>query len=128
MPTVQVRYANFKITVIGEVARPATYTVPNERISIIDVLGYAGDLTIYGKRENVLLIRDTIGGKQFIRLNLNSSDIFKSPYFYLRQNDVVYIEPNEAKIATTDAARTRTLAVVGTVLSLLIVITSRLIK
>ncbi len=127
-PTVQVRFANFKITVIGEVARPATYLVPNEKITIMDALGLAGDLTIFGKRENVLLIRDSIGAKKFVRLNLNSSSIVHSSYFFLRQNDVVYVEPNKAKIVSTDASRTRTLAIFGSVLSLLIVIVSRLIK
>lgn len=127
-PNVQVRFANFKITVIGEVMKPATYTVPNERVSVLDAIGFAGDLSIYGKRENILLIRDSVGAKQFVRLNLNSSELFKSPYFYLRQNDVIYVEPNEAKIATTDAARTRTLAVMGSVISLLIVIAARLLR
>ncbi len=127
-PTVQVRFANFKITVIGEVVRPATYTIPNERVSVVDAIGYAGDLTIYGKRENILLIRDSLGSKQFVRLNLNSTDIFKSPYFYLRQNDVIYVEPNDAKIATTDAARTRTYAILGSALSVLIIVASRILK
>src|SRR5690606_28362694 len=87
-PTVQVRFANFKITVIGEVAKPATYTMPNEKVTLLDAIGLAGDLTIYGKRENVMLIRDNADGeKEFIRFNLNSYDTFKSPYFYLQQND-----------------------------------------
>lgn len=124
-PTVQVRFANYKITVIGEVARPATYTVPNEKVTLLDALGLAGDLTIYGKRENVLLVRDTNGKKEFVRFNLNSVDIFKSPYFYLKQNDVIYVEPGKAKIAANNAARTQTLALVGTILSVLIVAITR---
>src|SRR5690606_10946693 len=120
--TVQVRFANLKVTLIGEVARPATDTVPNEKLSILDALGLAGDLTIYGKRENVLLIRETDEGeREFVRFNLNSSDIFQSPYFYLRQNDVIYVEPNGSKIASTDAARNRTFAILGSALSVLIV-------
>src|SRR5690606_544090 len=79
-PTVQVRFANFKITVLGEVNRPATYTVPNEKVTVLDALGLAGDLTIYGKRENVLLVRDQEGQKELVRLNLNESDVFSSPY------------------------------------------------
>lgn len=127
-PSVQVRFVNFKVTVIGEVVRPATYTVPNEKVTILDALGLAGDLTIYGKRENVLLIRDSGGKeKELVRFNLNSSDLFQSPYYYLRQNDVIYVEPNKAKIATTDASRTRTYAILGSVLSVLIVVASRLL-
>ena len=125
-PSVQVRFANFKVTVIGEVAKPATYTVVNEKVSLLDALGYAGDLTIYGKRENLLLIRDNNGQKEFVRLNLNSSEIFKSPYFYLKQNDVIYIEPNKAKAATTDASRTRMFTILASVISVAIVIISRI--
>lgn len=124
-PVVQVRFANYKITVIGEVARPASYVVPNEKISIVDAIGLAGDLTIYGKRENVLLIREAENKKEFVRFNLNSSEIFKSPYFYLKQNDVIYVEPGKGKIASNNAARTQTLAIVGSVLSVLIIALSR---
>lgn len=124
-PNVQVRFANFKVTVIGEVAKPATYTVPNEKVSLIDALGLAGDLTIYGKRENVLLVRENNGKKEFVRFNLNSSDIFKSPYFYLTQNDVIYVEPGKGKVAANNAARTQTIAIIGSLLSVLIVAISR---
>lgn len=126
-PTVQVRFANFKITIIGEVARPATYTVPNEKVTLLDAIGLAGDLTIYGKRENVMLIRDNANGeKEFIRFNLNSYDTFKSPYFYLQQNDVIYVEPGKGKVAANNAARTQTFTIIGTVLSVLIVALTRL--
>ncbi|PRY55284.1 polysaccharide export outer membrane protein [Arcticibacter pallidicorallinus] len=125
-PNVQVRFANYKITIIGEVSRPATYTLPNEKVTLLDAIGLAGDLTIYGRRENVLLIRDNNGTKEFTRFNLNSTDIFKSPYFFLRQNDVIYVEPGKAKVAANNAARTQTLAIVGSILSVLIVALSRL--
>lgn len=124
-PTVQVRYANYKVTVIGEVAKPATYIVSNEKVTLLDALGLAGDLTIYGKRENVLLVRDNNGRKEFVRFNLNSSDVFKSPYFYLMQNDVVYVEPGKGKVAANNAARTQTIAIIGSLLSVLIVALSR---
>jgi len=126
-PSVQVRFANFKITLIGEVARPATYTVPNEKISLLDALGLAGDLTIFGRRENVLLVRENNGTKEFVRFNLNSSNLFKSPYFYLKQNDVIYVEPTKGKAASTDAARTRTITLVASFISVLIVAFSRLL-
>lgn len=124
-PTVQVRFANYKITVIGEVARPATYTVPNEKVTLLDAIGLAGDLTIYGKRENVLLIRDSGAQKEFVRFDLNSSETFKSPYFYLKQNDVIYVEPGKGKVAANNAARTQTLAIIGSLLSVIIVALSR---
>ncbi len=116
-PTVQVRLANFKITVIGEVARPATYTVPNEKVTLLDALGMAGDLTVFGKRENVLLIREHDGQKEFVRLNLTDYDTFSSPYFYLRQNDIIYVEPGQGRLAslnnTTRQAVTITLSVIS---------------
>lgn len=124
-PVVNVRFANFNITVLGEVARPATYTVPNEKISVLEALGLAGDLTIYGKRENVLIIREEEGTKKFVRFNLNSSDIIRSPYFYLRQGDVVYVEPNKSKVTSTDATTTRTITIVASALSVLIVLLSK---
>ena len=125
-PNVQVRYANFKVTILGEVTRPAAYTMPNEKISVLDALGLAGDLTIYGKRENVLLIRENNGKKEFARLNLNSTELFKSPYYYLRQNDVLYVEPNKGKAASLNQARTQSIAIIGTALTVLIALISRL--
>lgn len=124
-PVVTVRFANFKITVLGEVARPSTYVMPSEKVTLLDAIGIAGDLTIYGKRENVMLIRDNNGKKEFVRFNLNNSNIFTSPYFYLRQGDVVYVEPNKAKVATTDMAQVRRLSILATALSLMIVIATR---
>ena len=126
-PNVQVRFANFRVTVLGEVSRPATYTIPNEQVSVLDVLGLAGDLTIYGMRENVMVIRNNNGTKEFGRLNLNSSEIFNNPYFYLKQNDVVYIEPNRSKIAATDASRTRLITIGTSMLSAIIVLLIRVL-
>lgn len=126
-PNVQIRFANFKVTVLGEVARPASYVIPNEKVSVLDALGLAGDLTIYGRRENVTLIRENGGKKEFARLNLNSKEIFNSPYYYLKQNDVLYVEPNKGKAATLNQARTQTIAITGTVLTVLVTIISRLL-
>ncbi len=126
-PNVQVRFANFRVTVLGEVNRPATYTIPNEQVSVLDVLGLAGDLTIYGMRENVMVIRNNNGTKEFGRLNLNSSEIFNNPYFYLKQNDLVYIEPNRSKIAATDASRTRLITIGTSMLSAIIVLLIRVL-
>ena len=126
-PSVQVRFANFKVTVLGEVARPATYTVPNEKVTVLDALGLAGDLTIFGRRENVLLVRDNNGKKEMAYLNLNSIELFNSPYFFLKQNDVLYIEPNKGKAASLNTARMQTIGLVGTALSVLIVLFSRVL-
>ncbi len=93
-PIVNIHFANFQVTVLGEVARPGRFTVANERITILDALGLAGDMTPYGKRENILVARESNGKMQFERLNINNASIFSSPFFYLQQNDVVYVEPN----------------------------------
>lgn len=125
--TIHVQFANFKITVLGEVNKPSSYIIPNERFTIIDAIGMAGDLTIYGNRENVLLVRDSNGLKTFVRFNLNSKESFQSPYFYLKQNDVIYIQPTKAKVAQTNIARTQTITIVLSVVSLLVVIFSRVL-
>jgi polysaccharide export outer membrane protein len=85
----------------------------------------AGDLTIYGKRENVLLIREENGQRKFIRLNLNSSNIFESSYYYLKQNDIIYVEPNKQKIASTDAIKLRNISLITAAFTLLIVLLTR---
>ena len=126
-PIVNVRLVNYRITVLGEVARPASYTFPGERITVIEALGMAGDLTIYGKRENVLLVREENGHRKFIRLNLNSSNLFQSPYFYLKQNDALYIEPNNTKIASLDNGFYRKATLIVSVLSLLVLIKYRIL-
>jgi polysaccharide export outer membrane protein len=125
-PNVQVRFANFKVTILGEVARPASYVIPNEKVSVLDALGLAGDLTIFGKRENVILIRDNNGKKEFGRLDLNSKELFNSPYYYLKQNDVLYIEPNKGRAASLNQARTQTYTLIGSFLSVLVVALTRL--
>jgi polysaccharide export outer membrane protein len=102
-PVVDVRFSNFKITVIGEVNRPASYVMPNEQITLLDAIGYAGDLTIYGKRENILLIRKDPNGRNLsVKLDLTKKATLSSPYFYLKQNDVIYVEPNKTKVLNND--------------------------
>jgi polysaccharide export outer membrane protein len=125
-PVVNVRFANFSITIIGEVKQPATYVIPSERVSIIDAIGLAGDLTIFGRRENVLLIRDSSGQKQYIRFDLTSAKTISSPYFYLRQGDLVYVEPNKQKSTSTDYMRTRNIALAASAISLLFIVFSKL--
>ncbi|MBT2562740.1 polysaccharide biosynthesis/export family protein [Pedobacter sp. ISL-64] len=119
-PNVQLRFANFKVSVLGEVNAPSAYTLPNEKVSILDALSLAGDLTIYGKRDNVLIVRDNNGKKEFARLNLNSSDIFNSPFYYLKQNDVVYVEPNKRKVSASNSAQIQTIGVLASVVSVIV--------
>lgn len=97
-PIVNIRLVNFTVTVLGEVNAPGTFTVEDERISLTEALGLAGDLTIHGKRENVFLIRESGSKKQYTKIDLTSVNALNSPAYYLQQNDVLYIEPNKAKV------------------------------
>lgn len=94
---VTIQFMNYRITVLGEVAKPGQYSINNERVTILDALGLAGDMTVFGVRKNVLITRENNGKLEFARLNLNTDEIFMSPYFYLQQNDVLYVEPNNVK-------------------------------
>lgn len=96
-PLVTVRIVNLKISVLGEVNSPGTKVYGEEQMTILDAIGLAGDLTLYGERSNVLVIRDNNGRKEYQRVDLTSSNLFSSPYYYLQQNDVVYVEPNKAR-------------------------------
>ncbi|AEW87305.1 sugar transporter [Flavobacterium columnare] len=96
-PIVNIRIMNFKVSVIGEVVKPGSFNVISERITLPEALSLAGDLTIYGKRENLLLIRENEGKKTYHRIDLTKSDFMNSPYYYLKQNDLIYIEPNRAR-------------------------------
>lgn len=127
-PVVNVRFANFKVTVLGEVRQPATFTLPNEKPTVLDALGLAGDITDYGKRNNVMLLRDANGKKEITRLNLDSTKVINSPYFYLKPNDVLYVEPSESRVASTNAFRTRDIAVLSSGISLLVVVVARLLR
>ena len=97
-PIVLVRLLNFKVTLLGELNRPGTYYVANERITLLEALGLAGDISIWGKRENVLIVREINGVTNKIRVDLTSDNLFDSEAYYLQQNDVIYIEPNKTKI------------------------------
>ena len=109
-PIVTVRMINYKISVIGEVAHPGMFTVANEKISILEALAQAGDLTIYGVRDRVKLIREDATGKKEIHvLNLNDANIINSPYYYLQQNDIVYVEPNKVKSQNSNVGSMTTL-------------------
>ncbi|OXG08342.1 polysaccharide export outer membrane protein [Flavobacterium araucananum] len=97
-PIVNIRITNFKVSVQGEVNLPGTYPVNSERVTLIEALSMAKDLTIYGKRDNILVIRENNGKKSYNRIDLTKSDFINSPFYYLAQNDVVYVEPNKTKV------------------------------
>jgi len=96
-PIVNASFENYKVTVLGEVRSPGTYTIPSERTTILQALGMAGDLSLGGKRDNVLLIREVNGKYEHVKINLRKSDILSSPYFYLCQNDVIYVAPTSSR-------------------------------
>lgn len=125
-PIVNIRHVNFEVTVIGEVGKPSVISVPNESISLLKAIGLAGDITIYGRKDNVLLIREANGVKQVKYINLNSNDFLQSPYYYLQPNDVVYVEANKNKVASVGRG-TRLLPVFLSGLSVVILLVDRVI-
>jgi polysaccharide biosynthesis/export protein len=104
-PNVEIRFLNYEISVLGEVARPMVINVPSEKISLLKALSIAGDITPYGKRDNVMLIRESEGKKVVTRINLGSSTFLQSPFYYLQPNDVVYVETTQNRAASIDKTR-----------------------
>lgn len=125
-PIVIIRLLNFKVTVLGEVKNPAVLNVPNEKISLLEAIGLAGDLTIYAKRENVLVIREENGQKIIKRLNLNSNELLSSPYYYLKSDDVVYVEPNKTRVVSANS-NGQWVPVALSALSLVVIVVDRLL-
>jgi polysaccharide export outer membrane protein len=126
-PVVDLRLSNFKITVIGEVNKPATFIINDEQVNVLEALGLAGDMTVYGRRENVLIIRNEDGNKTMTRLNLNKLESMKSPYFNLKQNDIVYIEPDRSK-AVEYSQNTRLMPLIIASISAVAVLAAVLLK
>lgn len=125
-PIVTVELVNFRVNVMGEVNSPGPKLVNRERYSVLDAIAAAGDLTVYGERSNVLLIREEDGKRNYHRLNLNSKDLLESPYFYLQQNDVIYVEPNSVRQANarSDQERQFRLSMTSVIVSAVSVIAS----
>lgn len=120
-------FANHNISILGEISKPGIYPVLSDKVGLFDAIAAAGDITVYGKKENVLLIRDSSDGqKHIIRLNLNSKNILTSPYYYLKENDILYIEPSKAKLASTDAYKAQNLRIITLALTVAIIVISRL--
>lgn len=124
--SVNVQIVNFRVTVLGEVAQPGVMMIKNDRLSLLDALGGVGDLTIAANRKNILVIRDNEGQKEFGRVDLTDPAVFASPYFYLKQNDVVYVEPNKYKQrnARYSVGERYTISIFSSILSAVSVITT----
>lgn len=125
-PFVLVQFMNFKVVVLGEVKNPGQIQVQTERLSVLDAIGAAGDLTIYGERKNVLLIREEDGKRIFHHFDLTDKALFESPYFYLKQNDVVYVMPNKAQRNNSNYNQLASyrISVAGTIVSAVSVLAS----
>lgn len=109
-PIVTVRMVNYKISVLGEVMRPGTFTISNEKVNLLEALAMAGDMTVWGVRDNVKLIREGVDGRQeIVTLDLNKAETILSPYYWLQQNDIVYVTPNKAKARNSDIGNSTSL-------------------
>lgn len=100
-PIINIRILNYKVSILGEVKGPGQYTIGSERLTLLELISNAGDLTFYGKRDNILIIRDYMGTKTYNRVDITKADFVNSPFYYLDQNDVVYVEPRRAKFDST---------------------------
>ncbi|MBC7915847.1 MAG: polysaccharide biosynthesis/export family protein [Pyrinomonadaceae bacterium] len=126
-PVVSVRHLNHRVTVLGEVARPGVVNVPSEKISLLEALGAAGDVTVFGRKDNIMIIREENGSKVIKRLNLNSNELLTSPYYYLKSNDIVYVEANKAKVGNSSRSA-QLLPIILSGLSFAAIIIDRLVK
>ena len=127
-PIVTVQFLNFKISVMGEVGRPGSFTISGDRITLLEALSMAGDLTIYGRRDRVGVIRENNGKRTILFHDLRSADIFNSPCYYLQQNDIVYVEPNKAKSGQSSINQNNSIGVWVSVISLLTTIAGLIFK
>lgn len=127
-PIVTVQFLNFKVSVMGEVSRPGSFTISGDRITLLEALSMAGDLTIYGKRDRVAVIRENNGKRTILFHDLRSADLFNSPCYYLQQNDIVYVEPNKARAGQSDINQNNSVGVWVSVISLLTTISVLIFK
>lgn len=116
-PYTDIRFINFKVNVLGEVSKPGPYSIPEEKLTILELIGLAGDLTIYGRRDNVLVVRERDGKREFGYINLKDPNVFQSPYFNLQQNDVVMVQANRRKQTGSEQELTRNLTILSAIAS-----------
>ena len=116
-PYYNIRFLNYKFTMLGEVGRPGIISIPGERINLLEAFSLAGDLTFFGRRDNILVIRENNGKREFARLDITKPEIMASPYFYIQQNDIVYVEATKKKIGASDQTVYRNVAIVASLVS-----------
>jgi polysaccharide export outer membrane protein len=125
-PYYTIRFMNYRFTMLGEVSRPGIFSIPGEHLSLLDALALAGDMTLYGRRDNILVIREYEGKREWKRLDLTKPDIMLSPYYYLQQNDVVYVEANRKKVQANDQSTIRNISIAATIVSTIAIVISLL--
>jgi polysaccharide biosynthesis/export protein len=116
-PFINIRFLNFKITILGDVAHPGIFSIPTERVNLLEALGLAGDLNVSARRDNVLIIRETNGQRQFGRIDLKKTDIFNSPFYQLQQNDLIYVDLTRVKASQNDQTTIRNISLAATLIS-----------
>jgi len=123
-PYYTIRFMNYRFTMLGEILHPGIFSIPGEHVSLLEAIGLAGDLTFYGRRDNVLIIRENNGKREFARLDLTKPEVMASPYFYLQQNDVVYVEAHRKKVAASDQVTARNVTIAASIVSTLAIVYS----
>ena len=123
-PYYTIRFVNSHFTLLGEVSRPGIFSIPGEHVNLFEGLGMAGDMTFYGRRDNILIIRTNNGKREFQRLDLTKPDVLKSPYYFLQQGDVVYIEANRKKVAASDQVTVRNVSIAASIISTIAIVYS----
>jgi polysaccharide export outer membrane protein len=123
-PYYSIRFQNYRFTMLGEVNKPGIYSIPGEHMSILEAIGMAGDLTFYARRDNVLIIREANGTREFSRMDLTKPEIMASPYYYLQQNDMVIVEPTRKRVIASDEATARNITIAATIVSTLAIVYS----
>jgi len=127
-PVVTVNFLNFKISVQGEVARPGSFNISGERVTLLEALSMAGDLTIYGRRDRVAVIRETKNNSVILYHDLRSTDLFDSPCYYLQQNDIIYVEPNKRRMQQSNINQNNSVSVWLSIVSVLLTATSVIVS
>ena len=127
-PYVTIRFLNYKITVIGDVSRPGIYTIPGDRVNILEAIGLAGEFTLYGRKDNVLVIREQNGKREFGRLDLRNPEVFTSQYYHLQQNDKVLIDQIKNKQSATDQVLARNVGLAASVISIIAIVISLILR
>lgn len=125
-PYCVIRFSNFRVTVLGEVKAPGVYQLPSEKASILEALGLAGDITVYGRKDNVMVVREVDGKRNYAKIDLTKNDIFSSPYYFIRQNDVIVVTPDEGQPTARDLEIQRKVTIGVSIVSMLVLLTTAL--